>query len=220
MSNASFVPRLLRAGLVIVDPANGRVLRAIALQYNPDALSRTLQLQGAGEGGDRLEALRLKGPPVETLRVEAELDATDQLEFPDQGSNRVAVEVGVGAQLAALEALLYPSTSQLAANDALAARGTIEILPIEAPLPLFAWSRQRVLPVRITEFSVNEEAFDPSLNPIRAKVTLGMRVLSINDVPFGSTAGTLFRAHQQQKEALALRIGSATLESLGIGGLL
>jgi hypothetical protein len=220
MSNASFVPRLLRAGLVIVDPANGRVLRAIALQYNPDALSRTLQLQGAGEGGDRLEALRLKGPPVETLRVEAELDATDQLEFPDQGSNRVAVEVGVGAQLAALEALLYPSTSQLAANDALAARGTIEILPIEAPLPLFAWSRQRVLPVRITEFSVNEEAFDPSLNPIRAKVTLGMRVLSINDVPFGSTAGTLFRAHQQQKEALALRIGSTTLESLGIGGLL
>lgn len=220
MSNASFVPRLIRAGLVIVDPANGRVLRAIALQYNPDALSRTLQLQGAGEGSDRLEALRLKGPPVETLRVEAELDATDQLEFPDQGNNRVAVEVGVGAQLAALEALLYPPSAQLTANDALAARGTIEILPVEAPLPLFVWSRQRVLPVRITEFSINEEAFDPSLNPIRAKVTLGLRVLSINDVPFGSTAGTLFRAHQQQKEALALRTGAATLESLGIGGLL
>jgi len=220
MSNASFVPRLIRAGLVIVDPANGRVLRAIALQYNPDALSRTLQLQGAGEGSDRLEALRLKGPPVETLRVEAELDATDQLEFPDQGNNRVAVEVGVGAQLAALEALLYPPSAQLAANDALAARGTIEILAVEAPLPLFVWSRNRVLPVRITEFSVNEEAFDPSLNPIRAKVTLGLRVLSINDVPFGSTAGTLFRAHQQQKEALALRTGAATLESLGIGGLL
>jgi hypothetical protein len=220
MSTASFVPRLLRAGLVIVDPANGRVLRAIALQYNPDALQRTLQIQGAGEGGDRLEALRLKGPPVETLRVEAELDATDQLEFPDQAGNRIAVEVGVGAQLAALEALLYPASAQLAANDALAARGTIEILPVEAPLPLFVWSRQRVLPVRITEFSINEEAFDPSLNPIRAKVTLGMRVLSINDVPFGSTAGTLFRAHQQQKEALAARTGAATLESLGIGGLL
>lgn len=220
MSNASFVPRLLQAGLVIADPANGRVLRTIALQYNPDALQRTLQIQGAGDGGDRLEALRLKGPPVETLRIEAELDAADQLEFPDRAGNRVAVEVGVGAQLAALEALLYPSSAQLAANDALAARGSIEILPVTAPLTLFVWSRQRVLPVRVTEFSINEEAFDPALNPIRAKVTLGLRVLSINDVPFDSTAGALFRAHQQRKEALAQRSGGASLDNLGIGGLL
>jgi hypothetical protein len=220
MSHASFVPRLQRAGLVIVDPGNGRVLRAIALQYNPDALQRTLQIQGAGDGGDRLEALRLKGPPVETLRIEAELDATDQLEFPDRSTSSVAVEVGVGAQLAALEALLYPGSEQLAANDALAARGAIEILPLPAPLTLFVWSRQRVLPVRITEFSINEEAFDPALNPIRAKVTLGLRVLSINDVPFDSTAGALYRAHQQRKEALAQRAGSATLDSLGLGGLL
>jgi hypothetical protein len=214
------VPRLLRAGLVIVDAANGRVLRAIALQYNPDALQRTLQIQGAGEGGDRLEALRLKGPPVETLRVEAELDAADQLEFPERAGNAVAVEVGVGAQLAALEALLYPSSEQLAANDALAARGSIEILPVTAPLTLFVWSRQRVMPVRITEFSINEEAFDPALNPIRAKVTLGLRVLSVNDVPFDSTAGALFRAHQQRKEALAQRASGITLDGLGIGGLL
>jgi hypothetical protein len=220
MSTASFVPRTLRAGLVIVDPANGRVLRAIALQYNPDALSRTLQIQGAGEGGDRLEALRLKGPPVETLRIEAELDAADQLEFPDERNNRLAVEVGVGAQLAALEALLYPPSAQLAAQDALAARGTIEVLPVLSPLPLFVWSRQRVLPVRVTEFGIAEEAFDPALNPVRAKVTLGLRVLSINDVPFDSTAGTLFRAHQQQKEALAARSGGVPLEALGIGGLL
>ncbi len=220
MSNASFVPRLLSAGLVIVDAANGRVLRTIALQYNPDALQRTLQIQGAGDGGDRLEALRLKGPPVETLRIEAELDATDQLEFPDRAGSSVAVEVGVGAQLAALEALLYPSSEQLAANDALAARGTIEILPVAAPLTLFVWSSQRVLPVRVTEFSINEEAFDPALNPIRAKVTLGLRVLSVNDVPFDSTAGALFRAHQQRKEALAQRSGGAGLDALGIGGLL
>lgn len=220
MSNASFVPRVLHAGLVIVDAGNGRVLRTIALQYNPDALQRTLQIQGAGDGGDRLEALRLKGPPVETLRIEAELDAADQLEFPDRAGNNVAVEVGVGAQLAALEALLYPTSEQLAANDALAARGSIEILPVTAPLTLFVWSRQRVLPVRVTEFSINEEAFDPALNPIRAKVTLGLRVLSVNDVPFDSTAGALFRAHQQRKEALAQRSGGASLDSLGIGGLL
>ena len=62
--------------------------------------------------------------------------------------------------------------------------GTLEIVPAEAPLTLFVWSKNRMLPVRITEFSITEEAFDPALNPIRAKVSLGLRVLSVNDLGF------------------------------------
>src|SRR2546427_7702782 len=78
-------PRLVRGGIVLLEPITSRVLRVIALQYNPDSLSRTLQPQGVGqEPGDRLEALRLKGPPHETIKIEAEIDATDQLEFPDE----------------------------------------------------------------------------------------------------------------------------------------
>lgn len=210
-------PPLVKGGLVLLDPVTGALLRAIALQYNPDSLTRSLQLQGAGDGADRLEALRLKGPPVETLRLEAELDATDQLEFPDD--HHTAVEVGLAAQLAALEQTLYPELSQLVANDALAARGAIEILPATAPLMLLVWGSARVVPVRLTEFSIVEEAFDPALNPIRAKLSLGLRVLSINDLPFGSRAGSLYLAHQRRVETLAQRAGSAALSVLGLQGV-
>ncbi len=123
-------PRLLKAGIVLMDPSNGQVQRVISLQYNPDNLSRTLQMQAlATEGGDRSEALRVKGPPVETIKLEAEIDATDQLEFPDQNAN--AVQHGIHPQLAALETLLHPASAALQANNALAGSGVLEIIPME-----------------------------------------------------------------------------------------
>ncbi len=218
MSSFPNSPRLLKGGLVLLDPASGVVRRVISLQYNPDTLSRTLQVQGAGgEGGDRSEALRLKGPPVETIKVEAEIDAADQLEFPER--NPAATQAGIQPLLAALETIVYPPSSRLQTNNLLASLGTLEILPAPAPLTVFVWSRNRVVPVRITEFSVTEEAFDPALNPIRAKVSLGMRVLSINDVGFDQKAGSLFLSYQQRKESLAARHQGASIASLGIGGV-
>lgn len=206
-------PRLLKGGIVLMDPESGNVQRIITLQYNPDTLSRTLQVQGMGESGDRSEALRLKGPPVETIKLEAEIDATDQLEFPEKNPN--AAQFGIHPQLAALETIVYPTSSQLLENDRLAQSGTLEILPMQAPLTLFIWSRNRILPVRLTEFSITEEAFDTSLNPIRAKVSLGMRVLNVNDLGFAHKGGSLFMAYHQQKERLAqMSRGGA----LGTGG--
>lgn len=211
-------PRLLKASLVVTDPASGAVLRVIALQYNPDTLSRTLQVRGIGaEAGDRLEAQRLTGPPVETIKLEAEIDATDGLEQPDQ--NPAAAELGVHPQLAALELLAYPASGDLVAANRLAAAGTLEILPAEAPFVLFVWSKQRILPVRVTDFSVTEEAFDPNLNPIRAKVSLGLRVLSVNDLPFAHPGSGFFLAYLQQKERLAARGPAGTLAAAGLSGL-
>ena len=83
-------PRLLKGGIVLIDPATGTVLRVIALQYNPVSLQRSLTARTVGEEGDRSQALRLLGPPEETYTLEAEIDAADQLEFPDQ--NAVVVE--------------------------------------------------------------------------------------------------------------------------------
>ena len=211
-------PRLLKGGIVLIDPGTSKVQRIIALQYNPDTLTRTLQVQGVGqESGDRLEALRLKGPPVETIKLEAEIDATDQLEFPVQ--NRTAVELGLYPQLAALETIVYPASGQLQANNSQAQMGTLEIAPMEAPLPLFIWSKTRILPVRLTEFSITEEAFDPDLNPIRAKVSLGMRVLSVNDLGFAHKGGNLFMSYLQQKERLAAIGKGGAFNALGIGGV-
>jgi len=210
-------PKLLKGGIVLIDPDSSAVKRIIVLQYNPDTLSRTLQVQSIGESGDRSEVLRLKGPPVETIKLDAEIDATDQLEFPDKNPN--AVQFGIHPQLAALETIIYPTSGQLQSNNGLAQAGTLEIVPMEAPLALFIWSKSRILPVRLTDFSVTEEAFDTKLNPIRAKVSLGMRVLNVNDVGFNHKAGSLFMSYLQQKESLSAKSPTGTFSPLGIGGI-
>lgn len=218
MSAFPGTPRILKGGLVLIDPDSSAVLRVIALQYNPDTLTRSLQVQSvSADGGDRSEVLRLKGPPVETIKLEAEIDATDQLEFPDQ--NAVATQSGIFAQLAALETMIYPTTAQLNANDALAQMGTLEIIPMETPLALFVWSQTRIVPVRVTELSITEEAFDIELNPIRAKVSLGLRVLSVNDVPTGHKAASLFMGYLQRKEQLAGTAPAMPLSALGMTGV-
>ncbi len=215
MSTFPGSPRVLKAGLVLLDPDTAAVQRVIVLQYNPDSLSRTLQIQSVGgTEAERSDVVRLKAPPIETFKLDAELDATDQLEHPDQNPN--AVEVGILPELAALETLLYPTSSRLQTVDALARSGTLEITPQEAPLALLVWSRERVVPVRVTDFSVTEEAFDPSLNPLRARVSLGFRALSIADLPSGHRGATLFLSYLQRKERLAQRSPSRPLGSLGV----
>ena len=152
MSTFPASPRLVKAGIVLLDPQSGTVQRVVALQYNPETLTRKLQVRGSGsEAGDRLEALRLTGPPVETITMDAEIDATDQMEFPDQ--NPSIAEAGIYPVLSALETMVYPTTGQLQDANNLASAGTLEITPAEAPLSLFVWSKNRVMPVRVTSFS-------------------------------------------------------------------
>jgi hypothetical protein len=214
-----FSPRLLKGGLVQLDPDTGQLLRVIALQYNPDSLTRTLQVQSTSPGGaaDQADALRLKGPAVETIKLEAEIDATEVLDDP--GANPDAVALGIHPQLAALEELVEPRAGDLQTNDSLVSSGVLEVLPIEAPLTLFVWSKQRVVPVRVTDLSVTEEAFDVNLNPIRAKVSIGLRVLSVDDLGFAHRGGTLFMAYLRNKETLAGRAASVPLSSLGVESL-
>lgn len=210
-------PKVLKGGIVLLDPDKFTVLPngIIVLQYNPDTLTRTLKVKGADEGGDRSEALRLTGPPVETFKLDAEIDATDQLEVADANT----MQYGIFPQLSALETLVYPASQTLQRNFGLAQQGTLEIMPMLAPLTLFVWSANRIIPVRLTEFSITEEAFDPSLNPLRAKVSLGMRVLSIDDLDFNEKSGSLYMTYQQQKESLARLNQAGTFGALGIRGI-
>jgi hypothetical protein len=210
-------PRLVKGGLVLLDPVTSAVRRVISLQYNPDQLRRSLQVQGQTGEGDRLEALRLKGPPIETINLEAEIDATDQLEFPERNPDTVGL--GIAPQLAALETIIYPDSAELQAADQLAASGAFEIFSVPAPLILFVAGRSRIVPVRITEFTVTEEAFDPALNPLRAKVSLGMRVLSATDLEFSSKGNSLYMIYQRGKERMARRAGGAGLSMLGLTGI-
>ena len=216
--NAPFSPKLVKGGMVLVHPESAKVLRVISLQYNAESLKRSLKAQEAGgESGDRTAPTRFKGPAVETYSFEADIDATDQLEFPDQ--NAAAIAHGIAPQLAVLESLLQPGSAQLQQVDREASSGTLEIAPVLAPLLLFVWGKNRVIPVKLTEFSITEEAFDPALNPIQAKASFSLRVLTVDDLGFSSKGGALFMAYLQGKERLASKVLPVSLASLGISGL-
>ncbi|MFF4834341.1 hypothetical protein [Streptomyces sp. NPDC001315] len=220
MTRYADIPKPIRSGIVVVDPDRGTPQRIIVLQFNPDTLERSLAPQSAGDsgdaggggtgGGDRNEALRLKGPAQETWKFTAEIDATDQFE--------IAAPDGIHPQLATLEMLVQPTTAQLRAAGRLAQNGTIEISPIEMPLTLFTWGSKRVMPVRLTELSVNESAFDVNLNPIRASLSIGMKILTVSDLPAGHRGADLYLAHLAQKERLAAAAPGGGLSALGLSG--
>jgi hypothetical protein len=193
-------PILLKGAIVSLDPNIGIPKGMITFQYNPDEVTRSLKPQSVGPEPDRTEIFRLKGPPIETIKCAVEIDATDLLAASDPST----LTFGIQPQLAALELLVYPSSAVLIANEVLSYLGTVEILPMESALTLFVWSKTRVTPVLITDLDITEEAFDPQLNPIRAKVSLGMRVLNVNDVGFLTPAGALYMVYQAEKEVLSL----------------
>lgn len=211
-------PKLIKGGLVLIDADTARVLQVISLQYNADTLTRKMQTQEAGgESGNRVEPTRFKGPAIETISLEADIDATDQLEFPDQNPN--AGEFGIQPQLALLESLVHPTATQLQAVDSEASSGTLEIAPMLAPLVIFVWGKSRIVPVKVSDVSITEEAFDPALNPIRAKVSFSLRVLSVDDLGYSSKGGSLFMTYLQGKERLAGKVQPVSFSTLGIGGI-
>jgi hypothetical protein len=206
-------PRLLKCGLVLIDPDTAAVQRVITLQYNPDALSRAFQIRGMAAEGDRLEAMRLNGPPVETYKLDAEIDAVDQLEFPEKNPNAVAY--GIQPQLALIETLIYPTSADIRRENNLLSVGTIEVAPAESPLTLLVLGKNRLMPVRLTELSIVEEAFDVLLNPIRAKVSMTFRVLSVNDLSVVHRGTAIYMTYQQEKERMAKLAPSASLDAFG-----
>ena len=175
----------------------------IVFQYNPETLTRTLKARGATGEGAKSEPSRVTGPPEETIKLDVEIDATDQLEKGDG----ITTALGIAPQLAALEMLVYPKSVQVVLNTALLASGTIEVLPSVASFTLLVWGVKRILPVRVAEFGITEEAHDAGLNPLRAKVSLGLQVLTYYDLSITHPGYHLFLAHQVVKEALAV-VGS------------
>ncbi|HWV58908.1 MAG TPA: hypothetical protein VNZ57_15750 [Longimicrobiales bacterium] len=195
-------PRLLKGALVeFSERFLGPIPNVIVFQYNPESLTRSLTVwqppeesaEGAGAGGATERPTAQPSDPPETFTLELILDATDDLERGDFE----AVATGVADRIAALELLLYPTEQSLAGQllgsisaslggggisaslgggaDATAGRGTV-------PIVLFIWGPGRIVPVRLTTFSVEEQAFSPILYPIRAKVSVGLKVMTPADL--------------------------------------
>jgi hypothetical protein len=198
MSGLTRSPRLLKGAIVGIDLFNP-VASVVIFQYNPDTVTRTIAPQASGDNADRGEALRLKGPPQETIKIDVEIDASDQLEEVKVTGTTISLYPA----LSSLEMLLYPKSALVMANEVLARLGIIEVIPPEAPLTLLIWGLKRVLPVRVAQLTITEEAFDPDLNPIRAKVSMDLRVLTYQDLGLVSVGGALHMTHQLTKEVMA-----------------
>ncbi len=200
-------PKILKGAIVGIDIFNP-VASVVVFQYNPEQLSRSLEPQYGDAGGARAEALRLNGPPRETISATINIDAVDQLEGDDAKTKKL----GINPQLAALEMLAYPKSALVIANTVLLATGTIEVVPPMGPLTLFIYGWQRVVPVKLTHLSVSEVMHDPGLNPTRATADLSLQVLTYNDFPLAHPGYAAFLAHQLVKETMAA-IG--TVNNLG-----
>ena len=196
MTGYSRSPRLLKGAIVAFRPPVP-IPEVIPFQINPESLQRTLEANAA-EGGEGADNFRLAGAPREVIKVEVVLDATDDLE---KGGSE---DLGLHPRLAQLETLLYPAASTVIANTILLRLGTIEILPATGPFTIFIWGKSRILPVRLKGLSITEEAYDPKLNPIRAKVSMDLAVLSYSDLESSHPGYAMFLSHQLVKEAMAM----------------
>ncbi len=202
-------PKFLKSALVAYESQFlGAVPNIIVFQYNPEQLSRSLSLRtplaqkGEGNAGQaRAETFRVEGPPVESISLTVVLNAADQLEEP--ALHPFAVAKGLHPALSALELLLYPPSTQFFYNKTLSSAGSANIVADDTPLVLFIWGPSRVLPVRINNFSITEEAFDQQLNPIQAKVELGLKVLTYLELTKTSLGYGAYIATQTQKEVMA-----------------
>jgi len=210
-------PKTLRGGLVQIDPNSRSLLDVVVFQYNPDTLTRTLQPRAiGGEPGDRLEVLRLTGGPKETIKFDAEIDATDQLEHPTDPANQPVATQGLLPALAVLERLVTPTAAELMATDALFDSGMLEVSPMEAPLVVLVWGVKRVVPVLVSSLTFTEEAFDPKLQPIRVKASIECKVLTSNDLPNQHIGFNLYIAYRQAVEQLATLVTSTDVRPLGL----
>jgi len=192
-----------RGSLVKVDPAGG-ASTSIPFQYNPASLKRSLQPAVlGGQSGGHSEAIRFSGAPTEVLSLNVELEALDDL--PNRAQNAAAFSLGVFPLLYALETLVYPPAAQVEQSIQMLGQGSLEIAPILTPPVLLVLGPNRIAPVVIQALEVLEQAFDTQLNPLRAVVTLQLRVVSYSDITSTSSVYSQYMAYQKGKELLAAK---------------
>ena len=206
-------PMVLKGALVVFGAPVPVPTNLIVFQYNPDEMRRSFrQAAAAGHDADRRRSggTRRVRPPVETFTITVELDAADQLE----DSNPIAIATGIHPALAALELLLYPESTIVILNKALSLAGMSLIAQPKVPVVLLVWGLPRIVPVRVTSVAITEQAYDPLLNPIRARVELGLQALTEAELrEAGAPFNTLGLVNQIGKEVLAkTNIVTGTLE--------
>ncbi len=207
-------PKFLKGALVqLVKDVVNVVPNIVAFQYNPEKLSHTLTPWSPFEVDQTQRGAQAPNvqpfDPKESFTLELELDATDGLEEGDP----VALATGVADRLAALKKLALPTEGLnqdlLQSAKALAGKAAKQAERPTVPVVLFVWGPGRILPVRVTSFSVEETLFSPTLYPTQATVSLGLEVLTPDVFKCPTDAAAKIAVHaynftKLQEDALAL----------------
>lgn len=236
-------PKLLKGAIVqFTDALVIPIPNIIVFQYNPDSLSRTMSpfqpaAPPAASGAPQQNAVPAPSStaqpydPAESFTVSLFLDATDALEEPD--SHPVAFIAGVADRMAALEMLLYPSNASSPLGNLVGsiagalggASAASKFKPVgapEVPVTLFIWGPGRIVPVRLTTFTVEEQNWNQLLYPTRAKVSVGMKVLTSTQIKADNPSSTSAKGIAAfcydwtigQKQVLALANLANSVESI------
>lgn len=212
-------PKLQKGAIVQLTETLGiPAPQIIPFQFNPESLSRSLtpwtpQPVSQTETQSAQDNSAQPTDPQETISIqELHLDASDGLE----DSEAISELVGVGERIAAIENLLFPQGNPFSFIVGLASGGlasTFSGVPtpparIEIPVTLFVWGIGRIVPVLITEYTIEEQQYLPSLRPLRAMLSMTMQVqlphaYGTRKTPAVQLARAAYLAHRTQQTVLA-----------------
>ncbi len=238
----------LKGALVSFMPAGPLGLpslpNVVVFQINPETITHAWteatapQPPASAEGKQptHISALATTGDPSESFSFTLMLDSDQQIidGASDPIGFALASASGVYSRLAALEMLQFPNkppggalmgavTAATNATGMGAGGGTQPSVPtMMVPIVIFIWGPFRVLPVRVTAFSVTEKQFDTLLNPTHAEAQITLQVLTPDDlatVPdtLASVARAAYTYTQSVREVAALaNLGEAAASILGM----
>lgn len=202
----------------------GPLPNVVIFQFNPESLTRTIQIPPRPTGGAARETAQAGEPTIEKITLKAQFSAADGLAT----GNVLARTMGVGPRLAALEKMVNPASKLSgllgaaidAIGDALGLGGDggdepRGIIPREKyPRILFIWGPFRVLPVVIESMSITELQYDFLLNPIQADVSIGLAVNAIDTCSDDMVGKGALEYSNMAKDAQAMLNLANTIEQI------
>jgi hypothetical protein len=201
----------------------GPIPNVVIFQYNPETLTRTMQVPQRPSGPNARESTQAGEKPVEKISFKAQFSAADEL-----ADNKILARTfGVGPRLSALEKMVNPSSilSGLIGEaldkigDALGlgggAQDPSQPIPREKfPRILFIWGLTRVLPVTIDSMRISELQYDFLLNPVQADVDIEVGVINPDPCSDDKLAAGALMFTTIAKEAQAIANLANTAEQI------
>jgi hypothetical protein len=201
----------------------GPIPNVVIFQFNPESLSRSLQIPQRPTGATRRETTQAGEKTFEKISFKAHFSAANMLDE----DKALAKMFGIGPQLCALEKMVLPSSKIAgligealdAIGDALGLGGDgdapAQPIPREKyPRILFIWGLTRVLPVTIDSMTIAELEYDALLNPLRAEVDLQLSVIAIDQYSDDVLAKGALEYTTIAKEAQAIANLANTAEQI------